>query len=255
MQDFRVRATIIVALLIGAVVGGAGLWSAHRPGPPPIVISGPVGTSPTPVKGAPPSPAPTAAPPLPAPEPKYYVHVAGAVRNPSLYLLPPGSRVMQAIKAAGGPTSKADLDAVNLAEKVKDGEKVYIPNKSAAASPPAMLAPPGNSIGEGSAAPASSPTATDSSPATTPAPPSAKTAKAAGAGKAAKLSSPAQGQVDINTATAAQLQRLPGIGPAMAARVLAYRQQAGGFQKVEELQEISGIGPKKYAKLAPLVKL
>ena len=71
-------------------------------------------------------------PPSIKPAPVIYVHVAGAVKHPSLYTLAPGSRVMQAIKAAGGPAPKADLDAINLAEKVRDGEKVYVPRPAAA---------------------------------------------------------------------------------------------------------------------------
>ncbi len=254
MQDVRVRIAMAVVTILALFGGGASLLAARRPAPPPIVITQPASVSASPVTAAPAPPmgSPAAAPPpAPAPEPKYYVHVAGAVKNPSLYLLPAGSRVMQAIKAAGGPTAEADLDSVNLAEKVKDGEKVYVPNKATPAQT-AMLVPPGNSLGHDSADAASTPAGPPPAPVTaTP----AKVAKGSGAGKAAKLSSPSQGQVDINTASADQLQRLPGIGPAMAARVLAYRQQAGGFQKIEELQEISGIGPKKYAKIAPLVRL
>lgn len=251
MQDVRVRIALVVVVLAVLFGGGASLMAARRPAPPPIVITqpGPAIPAPLPSPDNPPSPSPAPAPTAPAPEAKYYVHVAGAVRHPSLYLLPPGSRVMQAIKAAGGATSKADLDAINLAEKVKDGEKVYVPTKTA--TPTVMLAPPGNTISHASSDPGTAPAS-----ALLPTPTKAtKSAKSGSSSKAAKLSSPAQGQININTASADQLQRLPGIGPAMAARILAYRQQAGGFQKIEELQEISGIGPKKYAKIAPLVKL
>ncbi len=256
MHDARTRWTVIGAVILVLLGSGAGLYANRHNTPAPIVISQPASAvgPPVPVEAAPPAapiavntpPDTTPAPaPKHAPAPKYYVHVAGAVKKPSLYLLPPGSRVMQAIKAAGGPTSKADLDSVNLAEKVKDGEKIFVPQKIAAAP---MLALPGNSLGHESVHPDAAPSA----PA--PAKP-AKPAKIAAAGKPTKLSSPDQGQVNINTANAEQLQRLPGIGPAMAARVLAYRQQAGGFKQLEDLQEVGGIGPKKYAKIAPLVKL
>lgn len=250
MQDVRVRIAVIIITSLALLGGGVGLLAARRPAPPPIVITPPVSVS---TPAAAPTSATSPVPPPPASEVKYYVHVAGAVKHPSLYLLPAGSRVMQAVKAAGGPTAKADLDAVNLAEKVKDGEKVYIPNKATAQT--AMAAPPGNSLGHESVDPGSPATQSAQTPTAAVPVKVTKAAKGSGAGKAAKISSPAQGQVNINAATADQLQRLPGIGPAMAARVLAYRQQAGGFQKIEELQEISGIGPKKYAKLAPLVKL
>ena len=121
-----------------------------------------------------------------------------------------------------------------------------------------MVDPPGNTIGHASVIPA------DDSDVGGPCPGHAaragadsrvKTAKHGGPGKADKLTSPSQGQVNLNTADAGQLQRLPGIGPAMAARILAYREQAHGFQKIDELMEVGGIGPKKFAKIAPLVKL
>ena len=259
MHEALTRWTLLGAVLLVVISAGVGLSAGRRQDAAPIVISQP-GVPPaeppagpdTPPAVAPASvPAPVTIPPTPkpAPTPKYYVHVAGAVKKPSLYLLSPGSRVMQAIKAAGGPTAKADLDSVNLAEKVRDGEKVYVPVKVAAAP---MLTPPGNTLGHESVIPDAAPSAP------TPRPASAKAAKApktTAATKSAKLSSPSQGQVNINTASAEQLQRLPGIGPAMAARVIAFRQQSGGFKQLEDLQDVGGIGPKKYAKIAPLVKL
>ncbi len=255
MHEARTRWTLVGVILLVFLGTGVGLLASRRNALAPIVITPPSPTatpSPLVVNTPPPSEAatmPAVEPPAPKPalEPKYYVHVAGAVKRPSLYLLSPGSRVMQAIKAAGGPTAKADLDSVNLAEKVKDGEKVYVPVKVAAAP---MLAPPGNDLGHQSVVPDAAPPAPASA-----LPKAAKSTKTAAAGKPAKLSSPSQGQVNINTASAEQLQRLPGIGPAMAARIIAYRQQSGGFKQLEDLQEVGGIGPKKYAKMAPLIKL
>ena len=259
MQETGMRRTlVVVALLALALVGGSALLH-HQTAPVPIRITGP--TAPAPI--APPAPAPTtrtvpppARAPSPAPvvsapkppDPKptlLYVHVAGAVKHPSLYQLPPGSRVWHAVKAAGGTTHNADTDAINLAEKVHDGEKIYVPTRAAARPAPPPPAPETVS---------------------SPAPVAVRTASAApshkgGAGKPAasakptKLVSPSQGQVNINTASAETLQELPGIGPAMAGRIIGYRQQAGGFQKIEDLMNVGGIGPKKFARLAPLVKL
>lgn len=260
MYDARTRWTVIGAVLLILLGSGVGLYASRRSAPAPIVITRPAATAsppptavvPLPVAAPPddPPPATPAAPkPVSAPVPKYYVHVAGAVKKPSLYLLAPGSRVMQALKAAGGPTTRADLDSINLAEKIKDGEKIYVPRKAAAAP---MLAPPGNALGHETIIPDTAPSVpAPSAVVPAKAPKAAKTA----AGKPGKLTSPSQGQVNINTAGADQLQRLPGIGPAMAARVLAFRQQVGGFKQLEDLQEVGGIGPKKYAKIAPLVKL
>ena len=249
MQDARVRwALAVVGLLIFAG-SGITLYAKRQPAPPPLIIT----TSPSPV-----APHPQAAPLSPAPPPHnhrvvqpLYVHVAGAVKRPSLYALPPGSRIMQAIKAAGGPAAKADLDAINLAEKVRDSEKVYVPVKQPQA---VMIVPPGNAIGHTSVIPDGN-NATPFQSASAPSSHVSTHPPHSGSAKADKLTSPSQGQVNLNTADAEQLQRLPGVGPAMSARILAYRAQAHGFHSVDELQGVSGIGPKKYAKIAPLVKL
>lgn len=252
MQDAKMRAAVIAIVLLGMIGGGAGLYGSRHAAVAPIVVTGalPAALTTTAVVRHD-APAPVSVQvekPAPVRPVLLYVHVAGAVKNPSLYQLAPDSRVMHAIKAAGGPTGKADLDAVNLAEKVRDGEKIYVPTKAsvqAAAVPESVLA---------------------SSEAVSPAAPIevSNTARAAvrkpgkpaaGGGKPGKLISPSQGQVNINTASAEQLQELPGIGPAMAGRILGYRQQAGGFQKTDDLMNVGGIGPKKYARIAPLVRL
>lgn len=244
MPDRRIRWALAVFAGLVLIASGAG-WVASTRRPAPVVISTagpPVSTVPAPT-GLTPAPAQTPLPPAPVPSPAVplkpvllYVHVAGAVRHPSLYQLPPGSRVWHAVKAAGGATDKADLDALNLAQKLEDGEKVFVPTHAAEA---AQTAPPS----------ASSPAAVAFVPA-----PVGKAAKGT-SGKPAKLTSAAQGLVDINTAGADSLERLPGIGPAMAGRIIAYRQQAGRFASPDELMQVSGIGPKKYAKIALLVKL
>ncbi|MFL5960397.1 MAG: helix-hairpin-helix domain-containing protein [Gaiellaceae bacterium] len=147
--------------------------------------------------------------PRPAVAKLLVVDVAGAVRRPGLYNLRAGSRIDDAIAAAGGPTAKAQLDAVNLAAPVADGEQVVVPGRGAgavaAASPPA---------GAGSA-------------------PSAP--------------------LDLNTATLEQLEALPGIGPVTAQKILDYRQAHGPFHSVAELQGVPGIGPAHMAQLKGLV--
>lgn len=170
---------------------------------------------------------------------RIYVDVSGDVRRPSLYLLPANSRVMQAILAAGGPAADADMDAVNLAQKVTDGEKVYVPKRTLALSPMTSTV-----SGEASV--------TASAPALHP---NIKGMKGAKSSHSDKITAESGEQVSLNTATAEQLQRLPGVGPGMAERILAYRQQAGGFQKIEDLMQVTSIGPKKFAKIAPFVKL
>jgi len=137
------------------------------------------------------------------------VDVSGAVRHPGVYDLPPGARVQDAVRRAGGARRGADLQAVNLAAKVADGVQIVIPRRGATAAPAG-----GGSAGAGAAA--------------------------AGA--------PA-GPVNLNTATEAQLEGLDGVGPATAQKILAFRQQHGGFSSVGQLDQISGIGPKKLAAL------
>ncbi len=256
MQEARVK--IALAILGSLALGGGGiaLYSARHAAPPPVVITPP----PSDTSAPPNTPAPTAPD---TPPTRIYVDVSGAVRRPWLYALPAGSRVMRAVLAAGGPAPGADLDAVNLAEPLRDGEKVYIPVKQPKVAVSVPTAPPGNIIGY---APAAPPTVTASAP-PAPALPTviepgatdttfgATTGKHRGSGKGDKLTSPDQGQVALNTADLAQLERLPGVGPAMAARILAFRDQAHGFQSISELQEVGGIGPKKFAKIAPLVTL
>ena len=234
MQDARVRAALLfigLACLIGSAIV---LFAGHKPQPPPVVITPPAETDSAATPQTPASAAPKTAA-------RIYVDVSGAVRRPSLYVLPTGSRVMQAILAAGGPNAEADMDAVNLAEKVTDGEKVYVPKRGA--SPPPIAA----NVTDGSV------------PMTVPAlsgPSSAvKGAKGSKASRSNKLTADSGEQIGLNSATAEQLERIPSIGPSMAARILAYRQQAGGFNKVEDLMQVTGIGPKKFAKIAPFVKL
>jgi len=135
------------------------------------------------------------------------VDVAGAVRRPGLYRMRSGSRIDDAIAAAGGATAKAQLDAVNLAAPVADGEQVVVPGRGAvgaAASPPA-----------------------------------------AGSSPSAPL--------DLNTATAEQLDSLPGIGPVTAQKILDYRQAHGPFHSVVELEGVPGIGAGRLAQLKGLV--
>ncbi len=136
------------------------------------------------------------------------VDVAGAVRRPGLYRLRSGSRIDDAIASAGGPTAKAQLDAVNLAAPVADGEQIVVPGRGAggvaAASPPA-----------------------------------------AGSSPSAPL--------DLNTATADQLDSLPGIGPVTAQKILDYRQAHGPFRSVPELEGVPGIGAGRLAQLKGLV--
>lgn len=141
------------------------------------------------------------------------VHVAGTVEKPGVYQLPVGSRVEDAVKLAGVlPT--ADLDALNLAAPLADGQKVTVPLHQAAL-------PPGTGRLFGA--------------------PAASTPTGAGFGT--------QGQVNINTAGQAELESLPGIGPALAERIIQYREESGPFRIPEDIKNVSGIGDKRYEQL------
>jgi competence protein ComEA len=157
------------------------------------------------------------------------VHVAGAVRRPGLYRLPAGSRVNDAIRRAGGAGRTADLTAVNLAAKLEDGRQILVPRRI--------------------------PTAGGGVPAAGGAGSAAGSGSAGSAGGGAGVSAPGAPRVPINlnTATLEQLDTLDGVGPGIAQRILDYRQQHGGFRRVEELGEVPGIGDKRLATLTPLV--
>lgn len=131
------------------------------------------------------------------------VDVAGAVRRPGLYRLAAGTRIADAVARAGGAGPKADLDLVNLAAPLADGEQVVVPRRGAAAA--------------GSGEP--SPTA----------------------------------PLDLNSASAEQLDALPGIGPETAAKIVAFRQAHGPFRTVEGLDAVPGIGPSRIDQLKGLV--
>ncbi|WP_240675441.1 ComEA family DNA-binding protein [Cellulomonas endophytica] len=162
----------------------------------------------------------TAAPPTAAAV--VLVHVVGAVARPGVVALPPGARLAEALEAAGGATAEADLAAVNLARAVTDGEQVRVPRTGETAA---------------AAAPGSAPAA----PATGGA--GATGTAGAAAGTSGAGAGPAGGApADLATATAAELDALPGLGPVLAARVVEHRASTP-FTTVDDLLEVPGIGP------------
>jgi competence protein ComEA len=157
------------------------------------------------------------------------VHVAGAVGRPGVQRLPGGSRVVDAVDAAGGANPDADLARVNLAVPVQDGQQVYVPRVGETPPPPVA----------GAAGPSSASPGSSGSP-----------------GSFAGASGPGSTQpVNINTASADELDTLPGVGPATAEAIIAYREQSGPFTSVDQLLDVRGIGDAKLAQLRDLVTL
>lgn len=167
------------------------------------------------------------------------VHVVGEVQRPGVVEVPAGSRVGDAVEAAGGLRDTAVVDAVNLAAPAADGMQIVIPDQARAeAGPPAGPPAPGSGAQAGSPARPGTGAGTD-------APGSAGAAPPGGAAGA--------GLLDLNTATVAQLEELPEVGPVLAQRIIDHREQIGGFRAVEELDDVSGIGPAMMEALVPLV--
>jgi competence protein ComEA len=158
------------------------------------------------------------------------VHVAGEVREPGLVVLPAGSRIADAVQAAGGATAEAELDRVNLAAAAVDASQILVPGPGtdpaagAAGVQGGVQGGPGGASGVGDGAAAG--------------------AAGAGAGEA---------PVDLNTADTATLEQLPGIGPALAGRIVDHREQVGPFASMEDVDAVSGIGPAMMKRLEGLV--
>jgi competence protein ComEA len=165
------------------------------------------------------------------------VSVTGAVHRPGLVRLVAGSRVADAITKAGGATDRADLTGLNLAQKLFDGASVVVAD-AAGPTTGSGSSVSGSGIDSGSGAPDSGSGASGSA------------SKTGAGGSAAPIA-----KVNLNTADVAALDALPGVGPVTAASIVSWREKNGHFTSVEQLQEIQGIGPAKYASLSPLVTL
>ena len=201
----------LLAVVILAFLGGLGVMSLRQR------------TTATPIEIIPP---PTDVPPAtvaPTPEPTtgpLRVYVSGAVLNPAVYTLPPGSIIDDAVRAAGGFAADADPVAVNLAQALVDGMQIYIPTLAEA-----VEAPPAISVPQPTAAP--------------------------GANRMGGIT--IGGLININLATQADLEMLPGIGPTTAEKIIAYREANGPFATIEAIMDVPGIGEGKFDAIKELI--
>lgn len=196
---------------------------------------------------------------------KLMVHVVGAVCVPGVVKLEPGSRVSDAIKAAGGPWSNAATDALNLAAKVEDGQKIIVPKRGTVAAAatkttPTRLAgstrtrsaPPRDFSGEIPVVPPGV-MEIEPLPVASPAPIAERESTPPRESRATKATT--SSVVSLNSASRAELETLPGIGPKTAEAIMAYRSERGAFSSIEELINVKGIGPKKMEKMRPFLRL
>ena len=155
------------------------------------------------------------------------VSVVGLVKTPGLVTLTPGARVDDAVSAAGGALDGADTVGLNLARRLADGEQVVVGLAPAPGEPAAL----GSSVGGVR--------------------PAGDTAKAPAGGS----TQPSGAPLDLNTATAEQLDALPGVGPVTAAAIVAWRAENGAFTSVDQLGDVDGIGPARLDRLRALVRV
>lgn len=189
----------VVLSLVYLALAGVGAAVMRWPRPEPIVIVEP-------------TPPPTTT----APEAPFQVHVTGAVLRPGVYSLRSGSRLVHAVEAAGGMAPDADEERINLADRLVDGQQVYVPRRGTPIPPSPTPVARLSDAAPGNSGPASA----------------------------------AAGVVNINTASAAELESLPGIGPALAQRIIEHRQAHGPFADPSEIVAVRGIGEATYAKIA-----
>ncbi|WP_425577748.1 ComEA family DNA-binding protein [Nocardia callitridis] len=179
--------------------------------------------------------APTPQPPTPT---ELVISVVGLVHRSGLVRLPDGARVADAVAAAGGSRDGADLTGLNLAQRLLDGDQVLVGPPGPVSGPP-QLGSTTISSGGRSGAPASG------------------SGQPAGPGSSPAQAKPgsANTTVDLNTATEAELDALPGVGPVTAAAIIAWRTSNGRFTSVDQLAEVDGIGPARLARLRDVVKV
>jgi len=144
-------------------------------------------------------------------------HICGEVYNPGVYTLPSGSRVQDFLDSAGGPLEDGDMNKINLARIVEDGEQIRVPSVNEVVSVDSTPGPAGST------------------------------------GNTSPGSQGSDGKININTAAIGDLDNLPGIGPVIAQRIVEYRQEKGNFKKIEDIKNVKGIGEKIFENIKDLI--
>jgi competence protein ComEA len=157
------------------------------------------------------------------------VYVAGAVARPGVYTLPPGSRAVAALRAAGGALAAADLPGVNLAARVEDGTEIVVPR-----------------LGDTPAEPAT---------AATHRPKRSRNAHARVRRKRGATVAPPSSPIDLNAAGAETLARVPGIGAALAGRIVTFREANGPFERLDDLLDVGGMSQRRLDSAEPYLRL
>lgn len=217
--QLSVRQRLIYGAIVAVALGAMAFAGARQSRPAPELKFEPL----------PAEAAPSVSPPK---EIEATVDVAGAVKNPGVYRFAPGARVADAIAKAGGVTANADLEELNRAAPLADGTQLYVPRKTEPAAEKVAEPYRGKSAES----------------------PYRRTSASAGS-SAGKAALPAPGSISLNSASAKDLERLPGIGPATAAKIIEYRKAHGGFRSVDDLIHVKGIGPKKLEAVRKYVRL
>jgi competence protein ComEA len=191
------RTSLAVAIL-GTVAVGLAAVLIPRPAPPTVVVQQPTARVIA-------TPAP---PPTPPPPSLIVVHLSGEVIAPGVYQLPVGARVDDAVRAAGGVTPAGDVNRVNLAARLADGQHVVVPRKSEPAEPNVPAA-----------------------------------------------SSPIPTRINVNSASVAELDGLPGVGPVTAQRIVTYRKEHGPFTAIEQLRDAKLVNQTTFDKIRDLISI
>ncbi|MCO6702905.1 ComEA family DNA-binding protein [Streptomyces sp. CHB9.2] len=211
-MEWRSVAALAVVVLVAVVWAAQHFWTGR---PEPVRVPEAVAQGASEGPGAVGGPAATGLPPTPAGAPPsasagpLVVDVSGKVARPGVHRLPAGSRVEDALEAAGGVRPGTDTSGLNRARLLADGEQVAVGVDPAPGAGPGPGAP-----GQGAAA----------------------------------------GPLSLGTATAEQLETLPGVGPVLAAAIIAYRTENGGFRSVDQLRDVRGIGDRRFEDLRGLVR-